>query len=98
MKGRNFPSSYSLFATRPLRNPMTHPSIHARSKPDKIAYQMAGSGTAITYRELDEISNQGAHLFRVLDLKSGNHYAFLMGNRPAFMDTYRADHPSGRNY
>ena len=39
--------------------------------PDKIAYQMAASGKAITYRELDELSNQGAHLFRSLGLKAG---------------------------
>ena len=45
---------------------MTHPSIHARTHPNKIAYQMAGTGKAITYRELDELSNQGAHLFRSL--------------------------------
>jgi hypothetical protein len=32
---------------------MTHPSVHARTQPDKIAYQMAGTGKAITYRELD---------------------------------------------
>ena len=37
---------------------MTHPSIHARTYPNKIAYQMAGTGKAITYRELDELSNQ----------------------------------------
>ena len=29
---------------------MTHPSIYARTQPDKIAYQMAGSGKAISYR------------------------------------------------
>ena len=57
---------------------MTHPSVHARTQPDKIAYQMAGSGKAITYRELDELSNQGAHLFRSLGLKAGDHIAFLM--------------------
>ena len=38
---------------------MTHPSHHARTTPDKIAYQMAGSGKAITYRELDELSKRG---------------------------------------
>ena len=48
---------------------MTHPSIYARTKPDKIAYQMAGTGKAITYRELDELSNQGAQLFRSLGLR-----------------------------
>jgi len=37
---------------------MTHPSIYARTVPNKIAYQMAGTGKAITYRELDELSNQ----------------------------------------
>ena len=29
---------------------MTHPSVHARTQPDKIAYQMAGTGKSITYR------------------------------------------------
>lgn len=37
---------------------MTHPSLHAQTTPDKIAYQMAKSGEAITYRELDQRSNQ----------------------------------------
>src|SRR3981081_3265404 len=64
---------------------MTHPSVHARTQPDKIAYQMAGSGKAITYRQLDELSNQGAHLFRALGLKEGDHIAFLIENRLAFM-------------
>ena len=41
--------------------PMTlHPSHHARTMPDKPAYLMAGSESAITYGELDRISNQGA--------------------------------------
>src|SRR6202040_1024883 len=56
---------------------MTPPSIHARTTPDKIAYQMAGSGKAISYRALDELSNQGAQLFRALGLKEGDHIAFL---------------------
>ena len=51
---------------------MTHPSVHARTYPNKIAYQMAGTGKAITYRELDELSNQGAQLFRSLGLKAGD--------------------------
>ena len=31
-----------------------HPSIHARQTPDKPAYLMAGSGLAVSYRQLDE--------------------------------------------
>ena len=36
---------------------MTHPSLHAETTPDKVAYRMAGSGESITYRELDRRSN-----------------------------------------
>src|SRR5580692_2899595 len=77
---------------------MTLPSIHARVTPDKIAYRMASSGKAITYRELDELSNQGAHLFRKLGLKAGDHVALLMENRLAFMEICWAAQRSGLYY
>ena len=77
---------------------MTHPSIHARTTPDKIAYQMAGTGKAITYRELDQLSNQGAQLFRSLGLKTGDHIALLMENRLAFMEICWAAQRSGLYY
>ena len=77
---------------------MTHPSIYARTTPNKIAYQMAATGKAITYRELDELSNQGAHLFRALGLKAGDHIAFLMENRLAFMEICWAAQRSGLYY
>ena len=77
---------------------MTHPSVHARSQPNKIAYQMAGTGKAITYRELDELSNQGAPLFRSLGLKAGDHIAFLMENRLAFMEICWAAQRAGLYY
>jgi acyl-CoA synthetase (AMP-forming)/AMP-acid ligase II len=77
---------------------VTHPSIHARTSPDKIAYQMAGSGKAITYRELDELSNQGAQLFRTLGLKAGDYIAFLMENRLAFMEICWAAQRAGLYY
>src|SRR3954451_14607230 len=77
---------------------MTHPSVHARTQPDKIAYRMAGSGKAITYRELDELSNQGARLFRSLGLEAGNHVALLLENRLAFMEICWAAQRSGLYY
>src|SRR6478735_4124275 len=77
---------------------MTHPSIHARKHPGKVAYQMAGTGKAITYRELDELSNQGAHLFRLLGLKAGDHIALLLENRLAFMEICWAAQRSGLYY
>src|SRR4030088_140662 len=77
---------------------MTHPSVYARTQPDKIAYRMAGSRKAITYRELDELSNQGANLFRALGLKAGAHVALLMENRLAFMEICWAAQRSGLYY
>ena len=77
---------------------MTHPSIHAKTHPDKIAYQMASTGKAITYRELDELSNQGAQLFRALGLKAGDHVALLMENRLAFMEICWAAQRAGLYY
>src|SRR5439155_4805474 len=79
-------------------NSMTHPTVHARTYPNKVAYQMAATGKAITYRELDELSNQGAQLFRALGLKAGDHIALLMENRLAFMEVCWAAQRSGLYY
>ena len=77
---------------------MSHPSVHARTQPDKIAYRMAGSGQSISYRELDARSNQGAQLFRSLGLKAGDHIALLMENRLEFMEICWAAQRSGLYY
>jgi long-chain acyl-CoA synthetase len=77
---------------------MTHPSIHARTHPDKTAYLMAGSGKSISYRQLDESSNRGANLFRSLGLQPGDHIALLMENRLDFMEICWAAQRSGLYY
>jgi long-chain acyl-CoA synthetase len=77
---------------------MSHPSHHARTNPDKIAYRMARSGKAITYGELDARSNRGAHLFRSLGLPPGSHIALLMENRLEFMEICWAAQRSGLYY
>ena len=41
-----------------------HPSSHVSTTPDKPAYIMAATGESVSYKELDERSNQLAHLFR----------------------------------
>ena len=63
-----------------------HPSIHARSTPDKLAYRMAGSGEAVTYRELDEASNRVAQLLRASGVEAGDHIAILLENHPRFFE------------
>ena len=56
-------------------------SLLAREHGDKPAVVMAGSGTRLSYRELDEASNRIAHLFRDQGLGAGDHIAILMENR-----------------
>ena len=41
---------------------------------------MAGSGETLTYRQLDELSNRGAQLFRKLGLRAGDCIAIFMEN------------------
>ncbi|MBP0630985.1 AMP-binding protein [Cupriavidus sp. AcVe19-1a] len=57
-----------------------HPSIHAQRTPEKPAVIMGSSGAVVTYRELDERSNQVAHLFRALGLRPGDRVAFMLEN------------------
>ena len=65
---------------------MGHPVVHAAANPDKPAVIMAGSGEIVTYRQLDERSNQCAHLFRSLGLQHGDTVAFCLENRAEFFD------------
>ena len=43
-----------------------HPTVHAKEHPDRAAYIMAATGETVTYRQLEDRSNQGAQLFRSL--------------------------------
>ena len=75
-----------------------HPHIHAKAHPDRPAYIMAGSGEVVTYRQLDERSNQGAHLFRSLGLKAGDVIAILMDNHPRYFEIAWAAQRAGLYY
>ena len=72
-----------------------HPYHHAGAHPDKLAYAMATSGERVTYRELDERSNQGAQLFRSWGLKAGDVIAVLMENHPRYFEVAWAAQRSG---
>ncbi len=75
-----------------------HPGIIAESTPDKIAYRMAATGQAVTFAELEATANQGAHLFRSLGLKRGDHIAILLENHPRFFQIIWAAQRSGLYY
>jgi long-chain acyl-CoA synthetase len=61
-----------------------HIASHAETTPDKIALRMFGSGVELTYRELNDRSNQVAQLFRSLGLRPGDPVALMMENHPLF--------------
>ena len=75
-----------------------HPSIHARSTPDKPAYVMAGSGHRVSYRQLDEASNRLAHLFRRLGVGPGDRIALMLENHPRYFEICWAAQRAGIVY
>ena len=72
-----------------------YPAVHAEKTPDKPAYIMASSGKVVTYRELDERSNQAAQLFYSLGLRHGDHIAFCMENNEEYFPLAWAAQRSG---
>jgi len=74
---------------------MAYPGVHARSRPDHPAVIMAGSGEMMTYRELDERSNQLAHVLRAQGLQRGDHVAMFMENQIRYMEIVWACYRAG---
>ena len=75
-----------------------HPSVHARSQPDKAAYIMAGSGTVVSYGQLEERSRRCAQLLRGLGLMAGDTIAICMDNNPRYFELCWAAQRSGLYY
>ena len=75
-----------------------HPSIVALQTPDKPAIIMAGSGETLTYRGLEDRSNQGAQLFRALGLQPGDGLAVFMENHIRFLEICWAAQRAGLYY
>ncbi|MET7770846.1 acyl-CoA synthetase [Nocardia sp. NPDC005366] len=65
---------------------------------DKTAIAMENSGATLTYRELEERSNQIAHLFRSRGLGPGDHIAVLMKNQLEVFPVVWAAQRSGLFY
>jgi long-chain acyl-CoA synthetase len=60
-----------------------YPAVHAQSTPEKAAIVM-GAGAVVNYRQLNERSNQCAHLFASLGLKPDDAIAVFMHNCPEY--------------
>jgi len=67
---------------------MPHISKTAAKNPDKAAIIMPGSGKVVTYQQLDNSSNQVAHLLRKIGLQTGDHISLIMENRSEFLEIY----------
>jgi long-chain acyl-CoA synthetase len=74
------------------------PGLHAKTTPDKPAVVMAATGETITYKELNDRSNQLAQLFFDAGLRFGDHVAVLMDNNPRYLEVCWAAQRSGLFY
>lgn len=64
---------------------MPHFSAYATETPDRPAYILANTGEVVTYRQLDQRSNQIAHLLRLSGVQRGDHIAMMMKNCAEFL-------------
>jgi len=72
-----------------------HPCHFAQSAPDRAAYIMAGSGEVVTYKQLEDRSNQIAQLLRDFGLKAGDGIAIYMENNARYLEICWAAQRSG---
>jgi long-chain acyl-CoA synthetase len=68
---------------------------HAAAKPSKPAMISADTGDVVTFRELNDRSNQLAQLLHARGIGRGDHLAVLMENNLRFFDSVWAAHRSG---
>lgn len=72
-----------------------HPFKFDESNRDKPAYIMAGSGEIVTFRQLNDRSNQLAHAFRANGLNPGDTCAIFAENSPRYFEICWAARRSG---
>ncbi len=75
-----------------------YPGTHAAQDPDRPALVMAGSGRVLTYGEIDQRSNQLAHLLRAHGLARLDHYSIFMENNEHYLEACCAGERSGLYY
>lgn len=72
-----------------------YPGTYAETTPDKAAAIMAGSGEVLTYKQLDDRSNQLAQLMWAAGLRPGDHVSIFMENSLRYFECYWAAIRSG---
>ncbi|GMG83966.1 acyl-CoA synthetase [Paralimibaculum aggregatum] len=74
------------------------PRVHARQRPEAVAFAMSATGERVTFAELETRANRGAHLFRRAGIGQGDHVAILMENRRDFLEICFAADRAGIYY
>lgn len=69
---------------------MTHPRIHAAADPAKPAVIMSDGSATLTYGQLEDRADRGAHLLRARGIVRGDTVAFWLGNDPGVFEFYWA--------
>lgn len=72
-----------------------HPRIHAESWPEKPALILAETGETVTYREMEDRANRGAHVLRTLGMGNGRTVALVCENRLEYFDVVWAAQRTG---
>ncbi|QYI99879.1 acyl-CoA synthetase [Thalassovita mediterranea] len=75
-----------------------HPFHFAKSKPNHPAYIMGNSGETVTFKQLDDRSNQIAHLFREHGVNPGDTIAIFAENSARYFEIAWAAQRSGLYY
>ena len=75
-----------------------HPGVNGKLYPNKPAIIMLESEKILTHGELNDLSNQGAQLFRSLGLKPGDSIALMLENHLLFFPIIFAAWRSGLRY
>ena len=63
-----------------LNSEESHPGVFAQRTPDRPSIIIGETGESVSFLELENISNQIAHLLRDLELRRGDRVAILLEN------------------
>ena len=75
-----------------------YPGTFARTDPDRPAIVMDGTGTAVSYGELDDRSRRLAVALAEHGLRPGDHIAIVLDNHPRYLEIVWAALRSGLYY
>jgi long-chain acyl-CoA synthetase len=81
-----------------MHPPLLRPDDHARLRPDAPAVVVAGTDQVVTYAQMAARSRQLAQLLYRRGLRTGDHVAILMDNRPEYLEVVWALRRSGLYY